>query len=301
MRRLKRSAERAAAAASSHSLPLPTTVRFNASKRIPSWNVIARENSTGSLEEDLLAEAASSLHQGASGSTGQAARNLRTHRYIHDGSDSESESADLNSWTRSGGPLMRTTSADQFVDFVQNLEIDTRMNRGTMGHLSSAGIQPATREQMHHGLRVTTPDRTSSDTEYDQFGSRTPTPVGSSSSIMVAEGDLLQPERFQNGIVFNVVRKEVLTPSARSQESPSEHNSSTHESVAECVQLDCSEKEMDTTSISESGDDVREDICVVGDNPDRMPENRFGDLENSSLLENPSGEDICDKHVTGGE
>ncbi|KAG6414146.1 hypothetical protein SASPL_126864 [Salvia splendens] len=287
MRRLKRSAERAAAAASSHSMPLPTTVRFNASKRIPSWNVIARENSTGSLEEDLLAEAASSLHQGAGSSAGQASRNLRSYRYMQDGSDSESETADLNSWTRSGGPLMRTTSADQFVDFVQNLEIDTRMNRGAMGHLSSAGIQLAVRDQVHHSLRVTTPDRTSSDTEYDQSGSRTPTPVGSS-SIMVAEGDLLQPERIQNGIVFNVVRKEVLTPSSRSIESPSEQNSSTHESVAECVQLDCPEKEMDATSISESGDDVREDICVAGDASDCVPEN-------------PSGDDICDKHVTGGE
>ncbi|GMP97610.1 hypothetical protein CsSME_00045790 [Camellia sinensis var. sinensis] len=47
MRRLKRSAERAAA--SSHGLS--SSVRFNASKRIPSWNCIARENSTGSLEE----------------------------------------------------------------------------------------------------------------------------------------------------------------------------------------------------------------------------------------------------------
>lgn len=303
MRRLKRSAERAAAAAASHSFPLPTTVRFNASKRIPSWNVIARENSTGSLEEDLLTEAASSLHQGTGGSTGQATRNPRTHRYIHDGSDSESECADLNSWTRSGGPLMRTTSADQFVDFVQNLEIDTRMNRGTMGHLSNTGIQPATRDQMYHGLRVTTPDRMSSDTEYDQYGSRTPTPVGSSSSMMVAEGDLLQPERIQNGIVFNIVRKEVLTPSGRNQESLSDLNSSMHESVVECVQLDCPEKEMDATSVSESGEDVREDICVIEDNSDRVLENPSGDdvRDKPDFPENPSGDDVCDKHVTGGE
>ncbi|KAH6779645.1 Patatin-like phospholipase family protein [Perilla frutescens var. hirtella] len=269
MRRLKRSAERAAAAATSHSLPQPNTVRFNASKRIPSWNVIARENSTGSLEEDLLADAASSLQ----GSTGQTPKNLRTHRYTFDGSDSESETADLNSWTRSGGPLMRTTSADQFVDFVQNLEMDSRLNRGMTGHLSNTAVQIAARDQMHQGLRVTTPDRTS-DSEYDQFGSRTPTPVGSS-SIMVAEGDLLQPERIQNGIVFNVVRKEVLTPSARSHDS--------HDSVAECVQLDCPEKE--EIEASESGDDVREDICVDGDSSGHVPDN-------------PSGDDICDdKHV----
>ncbi|KAK6124741.1 hypothetical protein DH2020_041517 [Rehmannia glutinosa] len=236
MRRLKRSAQRAAAA--SHGLA--TTVRFNASKRIPSWNVIARENSTGSLEEDLLADVSSSLHQGVSGSTG---RNWRTHRYALDGSDSESETADLNSWTRSGGPLMRTTSADKFVDFVQNLEVDSRMNRGMMGQMGG-------RDQIHQGLRVATPDRTS-DTEYEQrdFGNRA---SGSSSSIMVAEGDLLQPERIHNGIVFNVVRKEVLTP--RSHDS--EQNGSPHDSVAECVQLDSLEKEMGSSSASESGDDV---------------------------------------------
>ncbi|KAI3471730.1 hypothetical protein Pfo_028380 [Paulownia fortunei] len=169
MRRLKRSAERAAAA--SHGLA--STVRFNASKRIPSWNVIARENSTGSLEDDLLADVASSLHQGAGGSTGQIVRNWRTHRYTHDGSDSESESVDLNSWTRSGGPLMRTTSSDKFVDFVQNLEVDSRMNKGMMGHSNNLVIQTAGRDQIHQGSRVATPDRTS-DTEYDQrdFGNR---------------------------------------------------------------------------------------------------------------------------------
>ncbi|CBI30074.3 unnamed protein product, partial [Vitis vinifera] len=109
MRRLKRSADRAAA--SSHGLA--NTVRFNASRRIPSWNCIARENSTGSLEEDLFIDVASSFHQGVSG-------------------DSEPESVDLNSWTRSGGPLMRTTSANKFIDFVQNLDLDAELNRSGM-------------------------------------------------------------------------------------------------------------------------------------------------------------------------
>lgn len=271
MRRLKRSAERALAAASSHSIPLPTTVRFSASKRIPSWNVIARENSTGSLEEDLLAEAASSLHQGGVGAS--TPKNLHSHhRYVYDGSDSESETADLNSWTRSGGPLMRTTSANQFVDYVQNLEIDTRTSRGIIGH--------------PRGLRVVTPDSTPEEADFENFGSRSPTSAGSS-SIVVAEGDLLQPERILNGIVFNVVRKEVLTPSARSQDSPSEQNSSTHDSAAECVQLECPEKEMDTTSVSESGEDAREDVFIGRDGPEQV-------------RENTSGDDVCDKHVTGG-
>lgn len=263
MRRLKRSAERAAAASSS-SHGLATTVRFNASKRIPSWNILARENSTGSLEEDLLADVASSLHQGVGGPT---ARNWRTHRHTHDGSDSESESVDHNSWTRSGGPLMRTTSADKFIDFVQNLEIDTRMNKTGMGTLNNIPIQMAGRA---------TPDRTSSsDTENEQrdFGVRTP--VGNS-SITVGEGDLLQPERIQNGIVFNVVRKEGLTPSNRSHDS--EHNSSAYDSVAECVQIDCPDKEMDAFSVSENGDDNTEDSGIARSDDD----------------------DVRDKHVMSG-
>ncbi|KAK4412892.1 Triacylglycerol lipase SDP1 [Sesamum alatum] len=274
MRRLKRSAARAAAA--SHGLP--STVRFNASKRIPSWNVIARENSTGSLEEDLLADVASSFHQGVGGSTGQTGRNWRTHRYTHDGSDSESESVDLNSWTRSGGPLMRTTSADKFVDFVQNLEVDTRLSKGMTSHSNNVVIQSPGRDQVHQALRIAIPDRTS-DTEPDQrdLGNRAPV---MNSSIMVAEGDLLQPERIHNGIVFNVVRKEVLTPSNRSIDS--EHNSSPHNSVAECVQLDDPDKEMDASSVSENGGDVGEDIHVDG-------------------AAGRSGDNVCDdKHVMDG-
>ncbi|KAL3533651.1 hypothetical protein ACH5RR_007172 [Cinchona calisaya] len=255
MRRLKRSAERAAAA--SHGLS--STVRFNASKRIPSWNCIARENSTGSLEEDLLADVASSLHHGAIGSTTPTGRNCRTYRNTHDGSDSESESVDLNSWTRSGGPLMRTTSADKFIDYVQNLDIDSRLNRGIVVQPSNAVTQMVGRDGLHQGLRITTPDR-NSDTEFDQrdFAARGPI---TSPSIMVAEGDLLQPERIHNGIVFNVVKKEDLTPTNRSHES---NISSPHVSPPECMQLECPEKELDASSESESGDD---DDIRVENNP----------------------------------
>ncbi|KAI3514404.1 hypothetical protein L1887_12781 [Cichorium endivia] len=199
MRRLKRSAERAASATSSHGLQ--NTTRFNASKRIPSWNCMARENSTGSLED--LADIVSPLHHGG-----------RNWRHSHnDGSDSESETAELNSWTRSGGPLMRTTSADQFVDFVQNLEFDSKVK----------GLRPESESDQRDG---------------NGRGHR---------SIMVAEGDLLQPEMICNGIVFNVVKKEDLTPSNRSHDS--ENNN-----VVECVQTECSEKEMDGSSGSECGD-----------------------------------------------
>lgn len=239
MRRLKRSAERAAA--SSHGLS--TTVRFSASKRIPSWNCIARENSTGSLEEDFLTDVASSFHQGVG-------RNTRAHRNTHDGSDSESESVDLNSWTRTGGPLMRTTSANTFVDYVQNLDADAELNKSLILHPNSIVIQMVGQQDPYYQVaRVTTPDRSSENGEFDLRDSSS-RGSGTGSSIMVTEGDLLQPERIHNGIVFNVVKKEDLTHSYRSHDSEN-YNSE----EAECVQLDCPEKEMDASSASEYGQD----------------------------------------------
>uniref|UniRef100_M4CNK2 Uncharacterized protein n=1 Tax=Brassica campestris TaxID=3711 RepID=M4CNK2_BRACM len=156
MRRLKRSAERAA---SSHH-GLASTTRFNASKRIPSWSVIARENSTGSLD-DLVAE--SNLHA-------SSGRNL---------SDSETESVELSSWTRTGGPLMRTASANKFIDFVRSLDVDIALTRG--------------------------------------FSSSPSSPAANTSSITVTEGDFLQPARTSNGIVLNVVRRENLEMSIGNQ------------------------------------------------------------------------------------
>ncbi|CAG7878814.1 unnamed protein product [Brassica rapa] len=133
---------------------------FNASKRIPSWNVIARENSTGSLD-DLVAE--SNLHA-------SSGRNL---------SDSETESVELSSWTRTGGPLMRTASANKFIDFVRSLDVDIALTRG--------------------------------------FSSSPSSPAANTSSITVTEGDFLQPARTSNGIVLNVVRRENLEMSIGNQ------------------------------------------------------------------------------------
>ncbi|KAG5552540.1 hypothetical protein RHGRI_010576 [Rhododendron griersonianum] len=233
MRRLKRSADRAAA--SSHALT--TTVRFNASKRIPSWNCIARENSSGSLEEEVLV-----------GSTGGlTSRYSWTH---HDGSDSESESVDLHTWTRSGGPLMRTTSADQFVDFVQNLDIDGKFTKAKIGPSNNTSIQITGKEPLYQSSRVTTPDR-SSDSEFDQrdFNNRV---TMQNSSIVVTEGDLLHPERTHNGIVFNVVKKEDLTPTNRSHDS--ENDQPLEISFDDFSQIDSVGKEIDSSSTSECGD-----------------------------------------------
>lgn len=252
MRRLKRSAERAASA--SHGLS--STVKFNASKRIPSWNVIARENSTGSLE-DFLADTAASFHHGVSSSSGATGKNSKHHRSMHDVSDSESESAELNTWTRSGGPLMRTASADMFTDFVQNLEVDTELNRGM-------GTNFSPRDFQYHSPRLTTPDRCSENSEPDQRENGNKV-VMNGSSIMVTEGELLQPERIHNGIVFNVVKKEDLTPSSRSHDYDSE--------IAECLQIECPGKEMDdaASSASENGDDDSATARPLTETPDSNP------------------------------
>lgn len=238
MRRLKRSAERAAAA-SSHGLA--NTVSFNASRRIPSWNCLARENSTGSLEEYIPNDVASSFHPQGSGchaSGGLSGRSLRAHR--HDGSDSESENIDLNSWTRSGGPLMRTESANKFINYVQNLDIEVELKM--LPSPNSANAQMG-RDPFFHTSRVTTPDRSSEGMELDQrdVGTR------NSLSITVNEGDLLRAERIPDGFVLNVVRREDLASPNRSGDCSCE--------VPECLQLDSPEKEMDVSSASESGND----------------------------------------------
>ncbi|KAE8684762.1 Triacylglycerol lipase SDP1L [Hibiscus syriacus] len=241
MRRLKRSADRAAATSASSHGPI-NTARFSASKRIPSWNCIARENSTGSLE-DLL----ESLHHGVGSSSGMPppGRSLRAHRIACDGSDSESDGVNVHSWTRSGGPLMRTTSANLLIDFFQNLDAEAEANKGLMAHPSSPGFQLDGGDSFSHSPRMMTTDR-GSEHEFGQrdFGNRPPI---NGSSIMVSEGDLLQPERLLNGLMLNIVKKEDLESSSRSLGS---ENCSTE--VPECLQLDCPEK--DDSSLSDCGD-----------------------------------------------
>jgi TAG lipase / steryl ester hydrolase / phospholipase A2 / LPA acyltransferase len=69
LRRLKRSAERASASQGSG-----PAIRFCPSRRIPSWNLIARENSSGSLEEEMLTSPHTN-HQGPRGVAGSYTRN----------------------------------------------------------------------------------------------------------------------------------------------------------------------------------------------------------------------------------
>ncbi|XP_072998102.1 triacylglycerol lipase SDP1-like [Typha latifolia] len=246
MRRLKRSAERAAASQGYAS----STGRFSASRRIPSWNCIARENSSGSLEEDVLADATGSVHQGAGLVAGPSNRNQRVQRSVRDGSDSESESIDLHSWTRSGGPLMRTASADKFINFVRNLEIEAEFNRSwpredendaAANNSNSLVAQLVGRDPYYNSSRVSTPDRSAenTDTESREIGNGNGSSrlsLGASTSIMVSEGDLLQPARIHNGILFNIVKKETLL--VQRNGDAEQHPSTSMEADVENIQIE---------------------------------------------------------------
>ncbi|KAH7300351.1 hypothetical protein KP509_24G057900 [Ceratopteris richardii] len=120
-RKMKRSLERNSMQMSG------TTTRSSGAKRIPSWNCIARESSWGSLDEEAIAE---SLNAAGGPWGGPTIRTLKNARNNYDGSDSETESMDLShySWTRAGGPLMRTASASQFVQ-EQAAELHFYLNR----------------------------------------------------------------------------------------------------------------------------------------------------------------------------
>lgn len=242
MRRLKRSAQRAAAAAaaSQGQQAVSTVFRFNASRRIPSWNCIARENSSGSLEEDALND---QLTVGIV--AGPSSRSNRvSYRTLHDGSDSESESIDLNSWTRSGGPLMRTASAHKFVNFVHSLELDLECSRARPRE------DDAISTPVHANSRVTTPDRSSENTDSESRDSGNRAPASAApASIMVSEGDLIQPERIENGIVFNVVRRDALNQIQRSSSDASEQQrSSSPEADVENLQMECCEDNASSAS-----------------------------------------------------
>ena len=134
-RRLKRSIERTVAASQGHS----NYVRLRTPRRVPSWSCISRDNSSESLSEEISAVATSSTQQGAA-LVGAPTLSHHVRRNSHDGSESESETIDLNSWTRSGGPLMRTASADKFISFIHNLEIDTELSRPCTAEGGTAGI-----------------------------------------------------------------------------------------------------------------------------------------------------------------
>lgn len=242
MRRLWRTALRAAAA--SHNLPNP--INFNASQRIPSWNRIARENSSGSLDEDMYADMASFQQRVGGSFHGPSGGVNRGHRSTQDGSDSEPEGVDICSWTRSGGPLMRTTSADKFVEYVQSLGFDSEANKNFATHLNSLATQAVARDH-------STLDSSSENVEFDQRD----TSSGAVANVPIstaAEEDSLQPERAASEIVLSIDNKEVL-PVSSTRNAASGSFEAFLSPPAECVQLDCPER-VDASSGSDSDNDV---------------------------------------------
>nr|CAB3497735.1 unnamed protein product [Digitaria exilis] len=249
-RRLKRTIERTLAPSQGHS----SYVRLKTPRRVPSWNRISREDSSESLSEEISAVVASSTQQGAI-LVGTANISHHVRHGSHDGSESESETIDLNSWTRSGGPLMRTASADKFISFIQNLEIDTDFSRPYTVEGETTGIlsEPVfpNDPRLNNNSRVTTPDRctevceTQSCNTVNTRASQASTP----SSITVSEGDLLQPESTTDGILLNIVKRDALH---------SHHNNVTElaeTSLAEaCVEVE----PCDAISVSDSAEDNKD-------------------------------------------
>lgn len=237
-RRLRRSIERAAAASQSYT----DNVRLKTPKRVPSWSCISRENSSGSLSEDHFAIATSSTHQGTIRVAGAPHMPHHCRHNSHDGSESESETIDLNSWTRSGGPLMRTSSADKFINFIQHLEIESEFDRFCTIEDENTGILSGSTfpkdPYPNNSSRVTTPDRCTevSETESSNTGNTVASQASTSTCIAVSEGELLQSERTTNGILLNVVKREVLLAQHSSEAEVAK--SSLTESYADTMHLE---------------------------------------------------------------
>lgn len=143
---------------------------------------------------------------------------------------SDGDSPEAGDWTRSGGPLMRTTSAQMFTDYVQNLDaVDPDQttirgsDRGSESDLNAAASSSSSR------------------------------------SITVTEGDYLQTGRTHNGFVLNLVRGQSLR---RNQDLEERQNVG---EAPECVQLDSPENNIDGgSSASEDGDAQVEKATETG-------------------------------------
>jgi TAG lipase / steryl ester hydrolase / phospholipase A2 / LPA acyltransferase len=173
---------------------------------------------------------------------------------IHKRSESESDTIDLNSWTRSGGPLMRTSSADKFINFIHNLEIDTEFSRACTVEddttvIFSESTFPSD-PRLNNSSRVTTPDPCTEVSENSRT-SQASTPTG----IAVSEGDLLQPERTTDGILLNIVRRDVML---------SQHNGTT-EPAETSVEAYVETRTCDAISGSDCADD--NNVVVGSSNP----------------------------------
>uniref|UniRef100_A0A0D9W0K8 PNPLA domain-containing protein n=1 Tax=Leersia perrieri TaxID=77586 RepID=A0A0D9W0K8_9ORYZ len=247
-RRLKRSMERAASASQGYSSLLKTP------RRVPSWSRISRENSSESLSEDCFATANSSTHRGTIQVV--ATPNIT----YHDGSESESETIDLNSWTRSGGPLMRTSSADMFINFIQNLEIDSEFNKGFSIEGENAGdISGSTLSNdscPNNSSRVTAQDTDRSKCFSETGSCNTSNNIASqpstSTSTAVSEGNLLQPERTANAILINVIKRKSVFAEHDNEAETESYVDTTH--LDTCDAISASDCPGDNKNAADSND-----------------------------------------------
>ncbi|GBG86370.1 hypothetical protein CBR_g41365 [Chara braunii] len=123
-------------------------------KRIPSWNCLARESSWGTLELDgPEAAAAPSLQQTGGGWAGPTSFRSRSKRpSSSDRSDSDTEAVDLKkvSWTRAGGPFMRTKSAYNLAKVLGlEMAMDGEQVGGGQSLLEAAGVEVQRSAQSH--------------------------------------------------------------------------------------------------------------------------------------------------------
>lgn len=272
-RRLKRSMERTAAAAHGHS----NHVRLKTPRRVPSWSCISRENSSESLSEEIFAVSTSSTQQGATLVVGAPTLSHHVRRNSHDGSESESETIDLNSWTRSGGPLMRTASADKFISFIHNLEIDTELTRSRTEEGDTAGIlsEPTFQNdpRPNNISSVTTPGRCTenSETESCDTVNTIVNQASTPTSLAVSEGDFLQPGSTTNGILLNIVKRDALQAQ--------------NDSVTELAESSCAETYAETCDTI-SGSDCAKDNKDAADSSNHSP-----DTDDFVVSHQPSADD----------
>uniref|UniRef100_A0A1D1ZGQ5 Triacylglycerol lipase SDP1 n=1 Tax=Anthurium amnicola TaxID=1678845 RepID=A0A1D1ZGQ5_9ARAE len=215
MRRLKSRTERATASAAT----TPTAPsRPSIHRRIPSWNFVAGENKPNFLEDDILADSGRREVAAAPPSPNVC---YTPHCRAEEGAaakaaEQQADDPVLNSWTRSGGPVMRSTSSKRFAELLQGLDI--------------AAVKASQRASF-----------------LEELGDRRGIPL-TPNSFVLAEGDLLQPEKVGNGYVLNIVKKVdyILTPKAG---DPEERHVPYPDGAADTMES-CS-----SSSGSECGDD----------------------------------------------
>jgi TAG lipase/steryl ester hydrolase/phospholipase A2/LPA acyltransferase len=172
---------------------------------------------------------------------------------------------------------MRTASANKFISFVQNLEIDTEFRTVPSREDEPELVTPNASSLAAQAVSREANDRSLENSGLDFHDTTTRTAFGPSTSIMVSEGDLLQPEKIENGILFNVVRRDTLLGSSSGADS----QGSPREPDVETVQTEC----LDCASAS---DDDDMELNVVNDAATDPKRRNNLQHQDSSLEENVS-------------